>query len=219
MDNNNFGQVIRSIPPDEEIWGLQSTPAPNGYTWTIYYVGFDGDVPDPGTEGGLHFNSSTNSSACPPLMGWQRCVETKSALFSTIACSLSYTASTRNTCFLSVVACIMMDESNGTLSACVLKCQVRPDRLLMRSRPISRPAAVVTRVDAQTLTNGTTSPLSCAQEGCVDGVVLRGNFTHFSVPDDNCTTGSTNLNWNALASEVKAAIEECSNDTRQVRGT
>lgn len=71
---NDSRQVSRSVPPDDEIWGLESTPAPNGFTWTIYYVGHDGDVPDPGSAGGLSFDSSTNISACPPLTRWQRFV-------------------------------------------------------------------------------------------------------------------------------------------------
>lgn len=80
-----------------------------------------------------------------------------------------------------------------------------------------RSPAMMNRVDARTLTNGTTSPLSCESEGCVDGVVLRGNFTDFSVREDGCTAPSGALQWNAMASDVKSAIEECSNHTRQVR--
>lgn len=70
------------------------------------------------------------------------------------------------------------------------------------------------RVDAETLTNGTVSPMTCASEGCVDGAVLRGNFSDFSLPEDNCST--VTVDWNADASAVKAAIEYCSNDTRKV---
>lgn len=71
-----------------------------------------------------------------------------------------------------------------------------------------------TRVDAQTLTNGTINPISCLEEGCVDGVVLRGNFSEFSVPDDMCS--NTTVTWNALAGDIEAAIEDCANGTRQV---
>lgn len=70
------------------------------------------------------------------------------------------------------------------------------------------------RVDAETLTDGTIHPVSCAEQGCVDGVVLRGAFTDFSVPEDDCSFASAY--WNAMAIEVKAAIEECSNNTRAV---
>lgn len=133
--------VTRSIPPDDEIWGLPSTPAPNGYTWTINYVGYDGDVPNPGADGGLYFNSSADGAACPPLTRWQR-------------------------------------------------------------------------VDAQTLVNGTINPVSCEEEGCVDGVVLRGDFSDFSIPDDACTNVS--VPWNAMVEEIGAAIEGCANGTRQV---
>ncbi|CAM9121854.1 unnamed protein product, partial [Laminaria digitata] len=116
--------------------------APNGYTWTINYVGYDGDVPDPGEFNGLHFNSSANVASCPPLTRWQR-------------------------------------------------------------------------VDAQTVANGTINPTSCLEEDCVDGVVLRGNFLAFSVPDDICSNISAS--WNALASEIEDVIEKCANGTRQVR--
>ncbi|CAM9544469.1 unnamed protein product, partial [Hapterophycus canaliculatus] len=142
--NSEYGAdavVSRSIPPDEEIWGLPSSPAPNGYTWTVKFVGYDGNVPDPGAEGGLFFNSSADPVACPPLTRWQR-------------------------------------------------------------------------VDAQTLVNGTVNPVSCEKEGCVDGVVLRGGFSNFSVPEDACTNVS--VPWNAVAEEAKAAIEGCANGTRQV---
>ena len=70
------------------------------------------------------------------------------------------------------------------------------------------------RVDAQTVANGTINPISCLEEGCVDGVVLRGNFSEFSVPDDICS--NTSAPWNALASEIEYVIEECANGTRQV---
>ncbi|CAM9134269.1 unnamed protein product [Discosporangium mesarthrocarpum] len=136
--------VTRSTPPVEEIWSLPSTSTPNGYSWTIHYIGFDGDVPDPGEEGGLYFNSSTNSTSCPPLTGWQR-------------------------------------------------------------------------IDAETISNGTDSPISCSSEGCVDGVVLRGNFTDFHILDDGNCTNQTPVTWNAAAEEVEVAIESCSNDTRQAR--
>lgn len=70
-------------------------------------------------------------------------------------------------------------------------------------------------MDAQTVANGTISPVSCAEEGCLDGVVLRGNFDEFSVPDDTCS--NTSVAWNALASDIKTAIEDCANGTRQAR--
>lgn len=48
----------------------------------------------------------------------------------------------------------------------------------------------------------------------MDGIVLRGNFSDFSVPDDSCSNVS--VPWNALASEIENAIEDCANGTRQV---
>lgn len=69
-------------------------------------------------------------------------------------------------------------------------------------------------MDAQTVANGTINPISCLEEDCVDGVVLRGNFSEFSVPDDVCS--NTSASWNALASEIESVIEECANGTRQV---
>lgn len=137
--NYGVGVVVtRSDPPDDEIWGLPSSPAPNGYTWTITYAGYDGDVPDPGETGGLSFASGGCS---PALSGWQR-------------------------------------------------------------------------VDAQTLVDGIINPNSCEGEGCVDGVVLRENFTDFSVPDDSCNI--TTVPWNAMAEEIKTEIEACSGGERQV---
>lgn len=76
MKHVSARQVTRSVPPDDEIWGLPSNPAPNGYTWTINYVSYDGDVPDPGEENGLYFNSSADAVSCPPLTRWQRYVST-----------------------------------------------------------------------------------------------------------------------------------------------
>lgn len=64
------------------------------------------------------------------------------------------------------------------------------------------------------MANGTINPTSCLEENCVDGVVLRGNFSEFSVPDDICS--NTSASWNALASEIEDAIEDCANGTRQV---
>lgn len=66
------------------------------------------------------------------------------------------------------------------------------------------------------MTNGTINPVSCVEEGCIDGAVLRGSFSNFSVPEDACSNVS--IPWNALSSEVETAIEECANDTRQVSG-
>lgn len=72
-DNYNYNDgivVTRSDQPDDEIWGLPSSPAPNGYTWTITYTGFNDNVPDPGNTGGLVFASDINCSG--PLTRWQR---------------------------------------------------------------------------------------------------------------------------------------------------
>lgn len=60
------------MPPNDEVWGLPSTPAPNGYTWTIHFLGYEGNVPDPGDDGGLYFSSAADTVACPPLTRWQR---------------------------------------------------------------------------------------------------------------------------------------------------
>ena len=46
-------RVERSEAPAEDgLWGTDATEAPNGYVWTVYYRGYDGDVPDPGALGG-----------------------------------------------------------------------------------------------------------------------------------------------------------------------
>lgn len=70
------------------------------------------------------------------------------------------------------------------------------------------------RVDAETLMNGSTNPISCMEKGCVDGVVLRGNFTQFTVEADKCS--NTTIPWNALELQVKEAVEQCGNGSRQV---
>lgn len=73
-DSNNYGVgvvVARSDPPIDEIWGLPSSPAPNGYTWTITYAGYNGDVPDPydNDAGGLYFETS---GCAADFTGWQK---------------------------------------------------------------------------------------------------------------------------------------------------
>ena len=52
--------VTRSERPvDDDLWGSGATPAPNGYVWSIFYRGYDGDVPDPETRrNGPHGNAS-----------------------------------------------------------------------------------------------------------------------------------------------------------------
>ena len=37
--------MVRSEPPTAELWGTDATPAPNGYTWTIYYRNVEGNLP------------------------------------------------------------------------------------------------------------------------------------------------------------------------------
>lgn len=75
-DNNNYGVgvvVTRSDDPIDEIWGLPSSPAPNGYTWTITYAGYRDDVPDPLDDGGLRFETSgCGSTTAVDFTGWQK---------------------------------------------------------------------------------------------------------------------------------------------------
>lgn len=142
-DDDDYGVgvvVTRSEEPDDEIWGLPSSPAPNGYTWTITYAGYNGDVPNPGDSGGLRFETGDDCS--PGLTGWQR-------------------------------------------------------------------------VEAQTLVDGDINPVACDTDGCVDGVVLREDFTVFSVPDDSCSATINTVPWNATENVIKTKIEAC-NTERQV---
>ena len=67
------------------------------------------------------------------------------------------------------------------------------------------------------MVNGSTNPVSCEEQSCVDGLVLRGSFSDFSVPGDTCS--NANVPWNALESEIEKMIEECANKTRQASGT
>jgi len=73
--------VTRSeAPSDADLWGSMATPAPNGYVWSIYYRGYDGDVPDPsGFENntsilGIQLDATKNSSDgnCRPFEHFQR---------------------------------------------------------------------------------------------------------------------------------------------------
>lgn len=130
--------VTRSIEPLAEIWKLPSTPAPNGYTWTITYAGYEDNVPNPGDSGGLHFRTGI---CALDLTGWQR-------------------------------------------------------------------------VDAQTLVEGIPSQVSCDDQGCMDGVVLREAFTDFFV--GSCAISFPGAQWNANASVIKDVIEDCSGGERQV---
>ena len=142
-DHYGFDVVVtRSDPLDTEIWGLPSSPAPNGYTWTITYAGWKGDVPNPGDLEGLSFETGSCSVG---LTGWQR-------------------------------------------------------------------------VDAQTLVEGLANPVTCEVEGCVDGVVLREDFTDFSVPEDSCAFNALSdpVVWNAMEVDIKTAIEACSASERMV---
>lgn len=151
IESSGYGDVVvtRSTPPIDEIWGLPSTPAPNGYTWTITYWEHAGDVPNPDEDDGLKFGYPTDSSNA---------------------------------------ACTFSDFTDWQ------------------------------RVDAETLVDGIISTVACDTEGCVDGVVLRGEFSEFLVEGDTCSSGAQTLAWNAEADSIRDAIQDCSSgDTpRQV---
>jgi len=65
-------EVVRSTAPSQAIWGTWATLTPNGYSYTIYFSGYNGDVPDPFTHQGLHFLTNSSVGNCRPFSGFQR---------------------------------------------------------------------------------------------------------------------------------------------------
>ena len=68
-------EVVRSAAPATDIWGTDATPAPNGYTWSIYYRNANGDLPQlvPDAARNTSFSSAAlKQPPCRPFSDFQR---------------------------------------------------------------------------------------------------------------------------------------------------